>query len=320
MFEFVNWLKTFAAICITNSHYADIWPISSMAFGGQLGNCLYFFLSGFCLFNIKESFPKWYVKRIIRIYPALWIVNSIDLLVGRTSITEVTGFVHCFFYPTWFHFIASIMLLYILYYVVRYAQSKIKLDIRWVMLGVITLFFVLYLLCFDKSTYHIDDVNENWVRFMFFESMLLGAWLRERYNEIEKKIRVLDIALLILFTILYLAGKLSLSRIARISTWQCFLPIILVIYIYCIAMFFIKLEKNNIFDLINSKIKSIVSFFSSITLEIYLGQTIVLWALTGLEFPISFFVVTASIIIYAWIIHKCSVFIQGKVFRRLRKD
>ena len=47
MFQFVYWLKAFAAILITNSHYADIWPVSRLAMGGHLGNCLYFLYPAF---------------------------------------------------------------------------------------------------------------------------------------------------------------------------------------------------------------------------------------------------------------------------------
>ncbi len=36
MFQFVYWLKALAAICITNSHYADIWPIPAMAFYSRI--------------------------------------------------------------------------------------------------------------------------------------------------------------------------------------------------------------------------------------------------------------------------------------------
>lgn len=104
MFQFVYWLRAIAAVMITNSHYADIWPISAMAFGGHFGNCIYFFLSGFCLYNIQESFPRWYAKRIIRIYPALWIVAAINLLTGFWGADGIMAYVHCLFYPTWYHF------------------------------------------------------------------------------------------------------------------------------------------------------------------------------------------------------------------------
>ena len=82
MLQFLYWLKALAAVLITNSHYAHIWPISSLAVGGQLGNCLFFFISGFTLYHIKAAFPKWYAKRIIRVYPALWMVNIIFFCWG----------------------------------------------------------------------------------------------------------------------------------------------------------------------------------------------------------------------------------------------
>lgn len=319
MFEFVNWLRVIAAVLITNSHYADIWPVSALAFGGHIGNCIYFFLSGFCLYNIKEAFPKWYLRRIIRIYPALWIVNIVDLIARRTHIGEFTGFLHCFFYPTWFHFIGSIMLLYALYYIITYAQHKLKFDIRWIMLATLIIFIILYIFCFDKSTYHIDDVNEKWVRFMFFESMLLGAWLREKYDRIESKITTVDIGLFCVFTVIYLAGKILLSRLTWLSIFQCFLPVILVIYIYSIATIFIKFEKKSFFTTLNDKVNAVIGFISEITLEIYLGQSLVIWVITDLIFPISFLVITVVILLYAWIIHVCSSFVQKKIFKLLQK-
>ena len=319
MFEFVNWLRAVAAALITNSHYADIWPISSLAFGGHIGNCLYFFLSGFCLFNIKESFPKWYLKRIIRIYPALWIVNTIDLISGRTHIGEFMGFVHCYFYPTWFHFIGSIMLLYAVYYCVRVVQKKFRIDIKWFMALSLVLYLVIYVCCFDKSVYHIDDVNEKWVRFMFFESMLMGAWLREKYDTINSKISVMDIGLFGAFTIIYLVGKIAFSSISRLSIWQCFLPIILLVYIYSIAMLFIKLEKKKCFDTVSKKLNIAISFIAGITLEIYLGQHLIIWAITDLVFPISFVVVSFAIIVYAWLIHRLSQLIQNGVSKLVER-
>lgn len=105
MFQFVYWLRALAAILITNSHYADIWPASAMAFGGHYGNCIYFFLSGFCLYNIGKSFPKWYAKRIVRVYPALWIVAVVNLAVKFWSADGIMAYIHCFIYPTWYHFI-----------------------------------------------------------------------------------------------------------------------------------------------------------------------------------------------------------------------
>ena len=47
MFQFVYWLRALAAVMITNAHYADIWPISALAFGGLLGIVYIFSCRGF---------------------------------------------------------------------------------------------------------------------------------------------------------------------------------------------------------------------------------------------------------------------------------
>lgn len=317
MFQFVYYLKAIAALLITNSHYADIWPISSLALGGHIGNCIYFFLSGFCLYRIKEPFPKWYVKRLIRIYPALWIVNAVDLLVGRTKVSSFMAVIHCFIYPTWFHFIGSILLMYLLYYIIRFIQSKIKINIRWFMMIVFLAYIILYVFAFDKSYYHIDDVNEKWVRFMFFESMMLGALFREKYETIKPKITFLDVIAFLGLTVCYFVGKVALSHFEALSVVQFLLPMILVLYIASIAVIFIKLEKNGIFEKTNKKIGMVVAFIAGITLEIYLGQVIIIWKFASLVFPVNFVVVTAGIVLYAWLIHLCADFIQKKCSKLL---
>lgn len=318
MFQFVYWLKTFAAIFITNSHYADIWPVSSLAIGGHLGNCIYFFVSGFCLYNIKESFPKWYAKRIIRIYPALWIVATVDFIVGRNSADDLMALIHCYIYPTWYHFIGSIMLLYIVFYIIRFICNKLKIDIRWFMLIIFLGFVILYLFVFDKSSYHIDDVNENWVRFQFFESMLLGAFLREKYDAIKEKISWFNVISLFVLIVCYFVGKKAISHFEILNAVQLFLPIVQVLLIASIGVFFIKLEKKKFFDLVNKKLSKVVRLLSELTLEIYLCQVLVLDKLSDIIFPINFIVVTVAIIFYAWIVHKCSIFIQKKCCKLLR--
>lgn len=318
MFQFVYWLKTFAAIFITNSHYADIWPVSSLAIGGHLGNCIYFFVSGFCLYNIKESFPKWYAKRIIRIYPALWIVATVDFIVGRNSADNLMALIHCYIYPTWYHFIGSIMFLYIIFYVIRFVCNKLKFDIRWFMLIIFLGFVILYLFVFDKSSYHIDDVNENWVRFQFLESMLLGAFLREKYDTIKEKISCFNVISFLVLIVFYFVGKKAISSFEILNAAQIFLPIVQVLLIASIGVVFIKLEKKKFFDSVNKKLSKVVIFLSKLTLEIYFCQELVLYKFSDIIFPIDFIVVTIAIILYAWIVHKCSIFIQKKCCELLR--
>lgn len=311
MFQFINYLKMLAAILITNSHYSNIWPISFLALGGHIGNCIFFLVSGFCLYNIKDSILVWYSKRIKRIYPSLWVAVIFNILLGKFTINGLESLFNHFIYPTWYHFIASIMVLYLVYYIVRLIQNKFKINTIWFILGLFIIYFILYILSFDKSYYHIDAVEENWCRFQFFASMLLGGLLREKYDVISNDIKSYDLITFFILLISYFVGKVALSKLSYLSSFQCFLPIILVGFVFSIAILFIKLEKIKFYSRFHKKINKIVDFISNITLEIYLGQFLILDSnISNIIFPLNFIVVTLLILLYGWIIHKCSSLIQ----------
>lgn len=317
MFQFVYWLKAIAAILITNSHYGDIWPSSAMTVGGHLGNCLYFLISGFCLCHIKDSFPKWYAKRIIRIYPALWLCIGVNLIVGFFNIGSFSGFVHCFFYPTWYHFIASILLLYILFYVVLFLQKKTGIKTYWILVVSLVFFLAVYLLVFDASYYHIDDVEENWVRFMFWGAMLAGVWLRERYDHICVKISAVNWLCFGVLFVFCLGFKLILRKYPQVSVVQCIMPMSWVLLTSCIALIAIKLEIQGFFKK-TPGLNKIMRFVAAITLEIYLGQNVIIHNLAFLGFPLNFVVVTVLIVVYAWCAHYVASWIQKKAGKVLR--
>ena len=314
MFQFVNWLKMFAAMFITNAHYADIWPISALAHGGHLGNCLFFLVSGFCLYHIKDRFPKWYLKRVIRIYPALWIVVAVDLLVGRISVGSLIAVLRCCIFPTWYHFITSIMILYIAYYVVRSLQKKFVLNASAFVVLFAGIFFLWYLFVFDKSTYHIDNGEE--ARFQFFQSMLLGAMLREKYEDIDSKIRGRFVVGTGFWLVLYFCMKVVVSKLGMFVSFQFMIPVALVLLVFHLALLAIKLEKRGFFSRVPAWANRVSVFMSGITLEIYLGQNLILYKFTHLPFPANFFVVTGLIVLYAWVIHKCASRIQSMAMKK----
>lgn len=317
MFQFVYWLKTAAAILITNSHYGDVWPNAAMTVGGHLGNCLYFLLSGFCLYHIRESFPKWYTKRIIRIYPALWLCVGVNLVVGFFRIDSFSGLYHCFFYPTWYHFIASIMVLYIVFYALRFLQKKTGLQTKHIMVCSLLLFGATYLFFFDHSYYHIDDVEEKWVRFMFWGAMLAGWWLRERYDEIPQKISPADWAYFGGLFVFCFGFKLVLRHFPQASIVQCFMPLSWVFLTYRIALIAVKMEKQGFFAK-KIRMNRMTGFIAAITLEIYLGQNVIIHHLKALPFPGNLLLVSLLIIVYAWIVHLGAVWIQRKSEKLLR--
>lgn len=325
MFEFVYWLRMIAAAMITNSHFADIWPISSLAFGGHFGNCIYFFLSGFLLHSIHENFPKWYAKRIIRIYPAVWIASAINILPTFTEDYGVMAYVHCFLFPTRFHFVASVLILYIFFYVFRYIQQKLRFNTLWAVLVIFIAYIFVYVFAFDKSYYHIDDVNENWCRFMFAQAMLLGSYARENYDRISAKVNAKNIIIFIVFTILYFSVKLSLRYIPEASLFQFILPMIVCIYIYNFSIIFIKFEKSGVLEKVNRYFGKFVRFMAGISFEIYLIQNPLITYFSTKSFPLRLILVTVSIIIYAFLVHTIASFVQKNilklpVFRKEKKE
>ena len=110
---FVTVLRALAACIITNAHYTGVYPTDLIANGGLLGDVMFFAVSGFCFAKVKEPFPKWYVKRLVRILPVVWLITAIYGIVGLFEI-EFTfkGVLSAFIYPTRYHFISSILIIY----------------------------------------------------------------------------------------------------------------------------------------------------------------------------------------------------------------
>lgn len=47
MKQYINYLKCVAVLLVLNSHLDQIYPVSSLGFGGAMGNTLFFLVSGF---------------------------------------------------------------------------------------------------------------------------------------------------------------------------------------------------------------------------------------------------------------------------------
>ena len=86
MVFFITVLRAIAACLITNAHYTGIYPTDVIANGGLIGDVIFFAISGYCLCNVRLSFPRWYGKRIWRIVLPVWIGTSVILLLGVIGI------------------------------------------------------------------------------------------------------------------------------------------------------------------------------------------------------------------------------------------
>ena len=304
MFQFIVYLRAICAMVITNAHYENIYPVSIIANGGLLGDVLFFSISGYCLYNIKTDFIRWYGKRILRIYPAVWIITAIYLLLGFYHAGSAAAVGQLMIYPTYYHFVASIMVLYIIYYVLIAISKKYENRTRLLgiyMLAAAVMYIVIYIFAYDRSYYHIDSVYEPMIRFLFFESMLLGAWFREKEKKFTEKGHWYDWAAAVVCFIVYFASKLIFSHVEAAVQYQIINQVVLFILLFLLFKAFAGMEQY--YQKLPKLFQLLARNISAITLEIYLVQYALIPRLNIGGFPLNFIIVTGGIWISAMTLH-----------------
>lgn len=313
MVLFIYFLRTIAACLITNSHYTGIYPTDIIANGGLIGDVVFFAVSGYCLFNINNNFLTWYLKRIIRVFLPVWVVTTAYIILGFYNFTDMS-LLEYYIYPTYYHFVASIIVLYIPYYFIIKNETT-KNKIVKVMCVVACVMMVVYLTLYDKSYYHIDNVREPYVRFLFFESMLLGGYFRKNENLIRNNNIVNIIIKILVVFIIYFISKISFSKGIIAPELQVFNQIIIFILLIYIFLLFIKMEEY-LYSIPEVLIR-VVKYIAEMTLEIYLVQYVIIDYLRGkFNFPVNWFVITISIILTARIFYLINQRITNAVLKR----
>lgn len=301
MVFFITVLRALAACLITNSHYVGVYPTDIVANGGLLGDVIFFAVSGFCLYNIRLSFPRWYAKRVARCYTPVWLITAVYMALGAYSLNNGISPAERFIYPTSYHFIASIILLYIPYYLIIKTEA-LKTHLPAVMLAVFVLYMAVYVFAYDKTVYEIDNVHKPMIRFLFMESMLLGAYFRQNDSVYRKSKTALPAVMSGALFCLYFACKFMLSRYAALSRLQFVCQIILFVLLYFVLRLFASLDAK--LTRLPQFMKTVITFLSEITLEIYLVQIVIIDRLAkAAAFPINWILLTTTILSAATVLH-----------------
>lgn len=307
MVFYITCLRALAACLITNAHYTGIYPTDLIANGGLLGDVLFFAVSGYCLYNVKLSFPRWYWKRVYRIYPPVLAMTIVYVVTGFYSLQEHSVF-WWFLYPTYYHFVASIVILYVpFYFCMKIGVLKNYLT---TLMGVIAVtWLIVYFTVYDKSYYHIDTVREPMIRFLFMESMLLGAWFRQNDSKVRNKFKTWYPTATLGMFLVYVASK------HLFSSRQSMAPFQILNQAAIFAGLDAKLEK------ISEWLKKVIQFVASITLEIYVVQYVIIALVRPIgHFPLNWIVVTTAIVILAYMLHKVCDFFYSEVDKVLRRE
>ncbi len=301
----VDVLKVLASICIVNSHFGNVWPIGALATGGLIGDCLFFMASGYCLYGIKDRFPRWYLNRIVRIYPAVWISIIVGLIIRQFMIGSIHDVFSVLIYPTPFHFVGSIMVCYIVYYLAVKLHRMMNVSLAWMLLALFIIYLLIYILAYDKTYYHIDVVEENFIRFLYLASMLIGALLKGSIIIVAKVKNIhllLKIAGVFVFGILYFMTKLLVSHYESIARFQIINQITILLFV-CFVFAVVLSGENTIRAFKNSIIR-VIPGIAALTLEIYVLHYYFIGLFEKIRFPLNAVLIVVCTLAVSYVVHK----------------
>lgn len=333
-------LRCLATALITNTHFNDVWPSESLAVGGLLGDVLFFMISGYCLVDSKsKNFFTWYVKRILRIYPAIILMTLINVAVGYFSISGQSVF-SVFVYPTAFVFVGAIMVLYIPFYfysklITNNASSnenisagterkfsKEKLSLIG-LAAVFACYMLAYVFIVDKSEYWMNAVTHPITLFLYFTAMISGATLKRIKFLKKTNNKWLWVLLCVLVAVVYAFLLTYVRNHAWTFNYQIVVNIVLLVAAVLIFKAIFQFEEgfkkllypSGRTDSWQSKC---VWKLSELTLDIYVVQRVIIDHLQDIVFPLNMLLIIPAIIAAALVVNYISGLISDGLSKLLK--
>ena len=293
----IDYIKCLACVLIINSHLTSLYPrqLYFLSMGGYFGNSLFFFSSGYCLAHIKGNFLNWYRRRFTRVYIPYLCMLPLLFFAGWLKGLDFWNIIMPF---EKFHFIPTILILYIPFYLLSWLDhhTRYKYRFTFLILFIITLLYFFFI---------FDYQNENVIgHFKFTEMcfylmiMLLGAIQSQGKGLKEKKaLAVICFITLSIYTFQsfrHFSGSFVILK-----------PITGILFSYCLAC--IAIEMN---DILHEH--RIIKFVSMLTLEAYLTHYISIDAFRETGFPTNIIYVCVSAFGVAYCLH----IIDSKVIKK----
>ncbi len=303
-------LRFVAIILITNSHLDSLYPDPIYGTGGALGNSIFFFISavGITLSNkpVMESFVFWFKKRASRVIPPLWLVLILLICLGKYDYLELSQVLLLFIFPKEFWFLPALMVMYIpLYYVVR--NYSFSLFVKLIIL-MLTIYLYWYAMSYDPARFSIEDFGL-FKSYYYFIIMILGVYVGNNIDTVfvAKKY---DFLMLLLVTALYFGFKAFLLK-TEYYEWQFIVQMLTIPWLIYLARFFSYSYLGTFFK-VSHYGKLIITIVASLTLEIYLMQSLIYTSpiVINCIFPINLFVFIILVVPSAFVLKKSTVVIK----------
>ena len=300
----VDYLKCIAALLVINTHITVLYPpkLGFLAWGGFFANSIFFFVSGYCLTSVNRSFPKWYMRRFIRVYIPYIIMLPLLFFAGRLAGWNTVNIIMPF---EEYHFIPTILLLYIVYYFLSKVNQKTKIGYSAQVAALTAIAILYYILIFDKVNGYILE------HFTFIETisylipLLLGGMAKEG-KWIRSKL-ISGILIVFSFALYVYQSFRGFPDFLKILQ-----PCIGLFFAYALGCFFLSVE-----DKLPQII--IIEFISAVTLECYLVQFISLDAFTNTGFPTNIVYHVSCTLAVAYCLHWCSDIIVKRINKLIEK-
>jgi peptidoglycan/LPS O-acetylase OafA/YrhL len=302
----IDILKFIAALLITNSHMELLYgKYGMLATGGAIGDVLFFFVSGFTIFNGRMGrFDNWYKRRINRIYPTVfaWAIIGSFVFGYQNSMkyTILQG-------GGWF--VSCIMIYYLVLWFIK-REAKIKLEWAFAIASAIVLVSYFF---FNRpqgwsmygATYY------KWIHYFLF--MLLGSIIgtlpKQRLHfSFSRDL----IKLLLCITAFYVVCIVSL-RIQYLAQWQ----IVSLFPLLGTTFYFYKVcncrPLKRCYN--NRYVGWCIKFIGGLCLEIYIVQSSLFTDAMNSIFPLNIFVMFLIISVVAYLLRCIS-----RIFAQTFKD
>ncbi|MEZ0389141.1 MAG: acyltransferase family protein [Verrucomicrobium sp.] len=284
----MNLLFLLAMALVFNSHLEEYHVRPWLAGDGLLGNSMFFALSGYrislSLSLQTTSFLSFLKRRLIRIYPTVWLVV---LILGPTAgwlapASTLSGIFSLFIWPTRFTYVSGIVPIYVLLYLMERLRPCVRT--RFILLAATLALSVLTAFSSSANPLSLSAVNPWAYAFLFFSVALAGSILAQTSQWRRTTVRIAMFAGILVVSYLSLKLFSALSR-----DWSHFLPILLLGAISAVAIVAAVMPGRLTAPIDNVPVISRCSaFVARYSLEIYTVHCIVIeWTwLRKLQFPL----------------------------------
>ena len=313
-------LRCLAILIVINSHSDAFYPNSQLATGGAIGNALFFMLSSLGLYLSERSRPRafvdWYSRRVVRIYPAVWVVFlAIQLPIwgfyGRLEFDESLQLIGNLFYPVWW-FLQALLVYYLLVYPVIHGYRDRKLVVA-AALGV-CVYMLAYATQVDTSRFSVEDLPFR--AYFYFLPFLLGIFIARRLPSI-RVVSWRDTTLLILFVGAFYLHKYFMDdgRLLDIQFLQQW--VLLPISYYAFKVCQTGIVTRWIMGI--RPIALVATAISAMTLELYMVHLAYREVFLDLSvsFPVDWVLFLAASFASAYVVHRVAALIQARARARV---